>query len=75
MKTHTLGATAPLNGYIKPTTTFVQLELESALLATSQVPDVEISNNNQNSDALDFLNENAFDTPKSSDTTGGDNLF
>ena len=65
MKTHTLGATAPLNGYIKPTTTFVQLELESGLLtAASEVKEVEVETNTE-SNSLDFENENAFDTSTS----------
>ena len=65
MKTHTLGATAPLNGYIKPTTTFVQLELESGILtAASEVKEVEVETNTE-SNSLDFENENAFDTSTS----------
>ena len=65
MKTHTLGATAPLNGYIKPTTSFVQLELESGLLtAASEVKEVEVETNTE-SNSLDFENENAFDTSTS----------
>ena len=59
MKTHTLGATAPLNGYIKPTTSFVQLELESnMLLAASEVPDIEVKTDGENS--LDFQDHDAF---------------
>ena len=60
MKTHTLGATAPLEkGYIKPTTTFVQLELESnMLLAASEVPDIEVKTDGENS--LDFQDHDAF---------------
>ena len=65
MTTPTLGATAPLNGYIKPTTTFVQLELESGILtAASEVKEVEVETNTE-SNSLDFENENAFDTSTS----------
>ena len=65
MKTHTLGATAPLNGYINPTTTFVPIKLESGLLtAASEVKEVEVETNTE-SNSLDFENENAFDTSTS----------
>ena len=71
MKTHTLGATAPLNGYIKPTTTFVQLELESnMLLAASEVPEITVENTQDNS--LDFTNYDAFapNQPAGNDKVG-----
>ena len=59
MKTHTLGATAPLNDYIKPTTSFVQIELESnMLLAASEVPDIEVETDGKTS--LDFQDHDAF---------------
>ena len=59
MKTHTLGATAPLNGYIKPTTSFVQIELESGLLANSNEMK-EVTVNNSEGTSLDFDNYDAF---------------
>ena len=59
MKTHTLGATAPLNGYIKPTTTFVQIELESNMLTASrEVKEITTDNSGENS--LDFQDHDAF---------------
>ena len=66
MKTHTLGATAPLNGYIKPTTTFVQLELESGILtAASEVKEIEVKNTD--GDSLDFTNYDAFNPQQPDD--------
>ena len=59
MKTHTLGATAPLNDYIKPTTSFVQIELESGLLANSNEMK-EVTVNNSEGTSLDFDNYDAF---------------
>ena len=60
MKTHTLGATAPLNGYIKPTTSFVQIELESGLLVATSVADVQPIESNDAGQSLDFANHDAF---------------
>ena len=59
MTTHTLGATAPLNDYIKPTTSFVQIELESGLLANSNEMK-EVTVNNSEGTSLDFDNYDAF---------------